>query len=133
MSASNPAKTERPLSPHISVWRPTITYVMSIGHRITGGLLYFGTVLVAAWLIAAATGPETFDAVNAVYGSWFGLLVLFGYTWVLIHHALGGLRHFAWDMGQLDGKYTSRALAWATIVGSVCLTALIWLVGLFAI
>ncbi len=72
---------------------------MSILHRITGGALYFGTLLVAWWLIAAATRKDYFDFVNWVYGSWLGRLVLFGYTWALMHHMLGGIRHLIWDTG----------------------------------
>lgn len=106
---------------------------MSIIHRITGGALYFGTLLIAWWLIAAASGPDYFNFVNGFFGSWFGLLVLFVYTWVLIHHMLGGLRHFAWDMGHLFEKETATKLAYATIIGSAALTLLIWIIGAIAI
>ncbi|PWV98318.1 succinate dehydrogenase subunit C [Hoeflea marina] len=119
----------RPLSPHLTVWRPTITYVMSIVHRITGVALYAGTLLVAAWLIAAASGPESFERVNALFGSLIGRLVLLGYTWALMHHMLGGLRHLVWDTGRGLGKYESRKFGWATIAGSVTLTILIWIAG----
>lgn len=129
MSASSPAKSERPLSPHLFIYKPIPTMVMSIVHRITGVALYVGTLLVAWWLIAAATGPDYFEWVNAILGSWLGLLVLFGYTWALIHHMLGGLRHFAWDLGYLFGKQTSTTLAYATLIGSVTLTILVWLVA----
>ena len=73
--------------------------VMSIVHRITGGALYFGMLLLAWWLIAAASGPEAFETANAFFGSWFGRLILFGFTWALIHHLLGGIRHLIWDTG----------------------------------
>lgn len=129
MSASSPAKSDRPLSPHLQVYKLIPTMAMSIAHRITGGALYFGTLLVAWWLIAAASGPDYFAWVNGFFGSWFGLLVLFGYTWALIHHMLGGLRHFVWDLGHLFDKQTSTRLAWATIAGSVALTLVIWIVG----
>lgn len=104
--------------------------VMSIAHRITGVALYAGTILVAWWLIAAASGPAYFDFVSGFFGSWFGLLVLFGYTWALMHHMLGGIRHFIWDTGHLFDKHTSTKLAYATIIGSIALTILIWVVGL---
>ena len=84
----------RPLSPHLSVYKMTITMAMSIVHRITGAALYVGTVLLAIWLLAAATSPEAFATVQALWGSILGRLVLLGYTWALVHHALGGLRHF---------------------------------------
>lgn len=131
MSASqNPPNTNRPLSPHLQIYKPIPTMVMSIVHRITGAALYFGTLLVAWWLIAAASGKDYFDFVNGVLGSWLGLLVLFGYTWALIHHMLGGLRHFAWDLGYLFDKNTTTKLAWATIISSAGLTLLIWVVGI---
>ena len=100
----------------------------SIMHRITGVALYFGTVLVAIWLIAAATGPGAFDLVNVIYSSWFGLLVLFGYTWALMHHMLGGIRHFVWDATLLMDKATATKLAYATFIGSASLTLLIWII-----
>ena len=94
----------RPLSPHLQIYKPILTMVMSILHRITGAALYFGTVLLAWWLIAAAAGPSYFDFVNGIYGSIIGRLILFGFTWALVHHMLGGLRHFIWDMGAGFGK-----------------------------
>ena len=134
MSASQSAsKSSRPLSPHLQIYKPIPTMMMSIAHRITGAALYFGTLLFAWWLIAAASGPEYFAIVNGLYGSWFGLLVMFGFTWALIHHMLGGLRHFAWDLGHLFDKHTATRLAWATIAGSVALTVVIWVVGFIAI
>lgn len=100
---------------------------MSILHRITGGALYVGTLLVAWWLIAAATSETQFAFVDGLVGSWFGLLVLFGYTWALFHHMLGGVRHLIWDTGAALGKEAASRLAWATIVGSLLLTAAVWL------
>ena len=120
---------ERPLSPHLTVYRPPITMTMSIIHRITGGALYFGTLLVAWWLIAAATSERYFDFVNMVYGSWIGRLVLLGYTWALVHHMLGGIRHFIWDTGAGLEKHTASKLAWANLAGSIVLTILIWIGG----
>jgi succinate dehydrogenase / fumarate reductase cytochrome b subunit len=100
---------------------------MSIVHRITGGALYVGTLLVAWWLIAAATSEEYFAFVDWLVGSWFGLLVLFGYTWALFHHMLGGIRHLIWDTGAALQKETASKLAWATVAGSLLLTAVVWL------
>jgi len=90
---------DRPLSPHLTIYRPLINMVMSIVHRITGMGLYFGMVLLAWWLLAAATGPGAFETANAFFGSWFGRLILFGFTWALLHHLLGGVRHLIWDTG----------------------------------
>lgn len=120
---------KRPLSPHVSIWRPTITYVMSIMHRITGAALYFGTVLLVVWLVAAASGPGTFDPVNAVYGSIPGRIVLFLYSWALLHHMLGGIRHFIWDFQLAMDPPNANLLGWATIIGSVTLTILIWILA----
>lgn len=122
----------RPLSPHLQVYKPIPTMVMSIVHRVTGAALYFGTVLVAWWLIAAATGEAYFDWVTWFFGTWIDRLVLFGYTWALMHHMLGGLRHFMWDMGRGYEKHFSTKLALATPVVSVALTVLIWVVGILA-
>ena len=91
--------------------------------------LYFGTLLVAWWLIAAATSERYFDFVNMVYGSWIGRLVLLGYTWALVHHMLGGIRHFIWDTGAGLEKHTASKLAWANLAGSIVLTILIWIAG----
>lgn len=119
----------RPLSPHLQIYKPILTMVMSILHRITGGALYFGTLLLAWWLIAAAAGPEYFEFVNGVYGSIIGRLILFGFTWALVHHMLGGLRHFIWDMGAGFGREAREWLARATIIGSVTLTLVLWIIG----
>jgi len=123
------ATRERPLSPHLSVYRWPVTMTVSILHRMTGGALYFGTLLVAWWLIAAATSENQFNIASAVFGSWFGRLVLFGYTWVLIHHMLGGIRHLIWDTGEGLEKHTASKLAWANIAGSIVLTVLVWIAG----
>jgi succinate dehydrogenase / fumarate reductase cytochrome b subunit len=119
----------RPLSPHLQVYRLIPTMLMSIVHRITGGALYFGTLLFAWWVIATATSQNAFDIANAVFGSWIGRLVLFGYTWALVHHLLGGLRHLVWDTGSWMEKHTATRLAWSTIIGSVILTIVIWIIG----
>jgi succinate dehydrogenase / fumarate reductase cytochrome b subunit len=125
-------RRERPLSPHLTVYRPQITMTMSIIHRITGGALYFGTLLVALWLMAAASSQSVFDAVNWAFGSWLGRLVLFGYTWALMHHMLGGVRHLIWDTGTGLEKQTASRIAWATLAGSIVLTLLIWIAGYMA-
>lgn len=126
------ATQNRPLSPHLSIYKFYPTMVMSIVHRITGGALYFGTVLVAWWLIAAAAGPAYFDFANAVFGSILGRLVLFGYTWALLHHMIGGIRHLVWDTGRGLEKHTSTKIAWATVITSVTLTIILWAIALIA-
>ncbi|EKF19128.1 succinate dehydrogenase, cytochrome b556 subunit [Nitratireductor pacificus] len=119
----------RPLSPHLQVYRLIPTMLMSIVHRITGSALYFGIVLFVAWLAAAAISKEAFEMVNGIYGSWFGRLVLFGFTWALVHHMLGGLRHLVWDTGRGLEKATATKMAKATLAGSIILTVLLWIAG----
>lgn len=124
------ARPMRPLSPHLMIFRPYVNMMMSILHRITGSANYFGTLLLAAWLTAAASGPDAFRAANAVAASPVGLLVLFGYSWSLIHHGLGGIRHFVWDTGRGFDLTTIRLMSWGTLAGSLTLTAIVWIVGL---
>lgn len=119
----------RPLSPHLQIYKPIPTMMASISHRVTGGALFFGTLLVAWWLVAAASGEEYFDLVNAVFGSIVGQLVLFGYTWALVHHLLGGLKHIAWDLGHGFEKNFSTRLAIAQFIASPVITILLWIVG----
>lgn len=104
--------------------------VMSILHRITGMALYFGTLLLAAWLVAAAMGERQFAMVNDLFGHPFGKLVLFGYTWAVMHHMLGGVRHLIWDTGRGLEIWQVNALGWLTIIGSVLATLAVWAVGL---
>ncbi len=119
----------RPLSPHLQIYKPMLTMMMSITHRITGAALYFGTLLLAWWLIAAASGPSTYASVQWFMQTLIGKLILFGYTWALIHHMLGGIRHLIWDTGRGFGPVEREWLTVATIVGSVGLTVLLWIFG----
>lgn len=118
----------RPISPHLQIYRWTITMTMSIFHRATGIANYAGMALLALWLVAAAADQEALNLVNIVYGSWFGQIVLFLFTWSLVHHMLGGLRHWVWDFAEMMGPGQREAMAWATIVASVVITLLIWTV-----
>lgn len=122
-------QSKRPLSPHLQIYKFIPTYVMSGAHRITGLTLYLGTVLVAWWLAAAAAGPGPFAWADWFFGSWLGRLVLLGYTWTLMHHMLGGVRHLIWDTGRMLEKETTTRMAWATIIGSLALTLIIWIIG----
>jgi succinate dehydrogenase / fumarate reductase cytochrome b subunit len=116
----------RPLSPHLQIYRWSWTMAMSIAHRVTGVALYGGTLLVALWLIAAASGPAAYDMAQAIAGSIFGRLVLFGYTFVLLHHMVGGLRHFVWDTGHGYDPQTRMNLAKFSGLVSGILTLLVW-------
>jgi len=120
---------ERPLSPHLQIYRITLTMAMSIVHRITGAGLYFGMALVAWWLTAAASGPNAYAMFEAFIGSLIGRLILFGYTWALIHHGLGGIRHLIWDMGRGFEPAERELLTLASLIGSIALTIVIWAVG----
>lgn len=119
----------RPLSPHLLIYKPMLTMMMSIVHRATGAALYFGTVLLAWWLIAAASNEAYFTFVDGLFGTWIGRLILFGYTWALIHHALGGVRHFIWDTGRGFGPEAREWLARLSLAGSIVLTVLVWIIG----
>jgi succinate dehydrogenase / fumarate reductase cytochrome b subunit len=121
--------TERPLSPHLLIYHPSLTMMMSGLHRMTGAALYFGTLLLAWCLIAAAAGPNAYATVQWFMETLLGRLVLFGYTWALLHHMLGGIRHLIWDLGYGFGPSEREWLAMATLVGSIGLTVLLWFVG----
>lgn len=127
MAETSSGPSARPLSPHLQVYRLSVNMVMSMVHRVTGTALYFGTLLLAWWLISAAVGPDYFDYVSACFDSWLGRVVLFGYTWALLHHMFGGFRHFIWDTGYGYDLKTVDVLCWGTLAASLTCTALIWL------
>ena len=127
------ATKPRPLSPHLSIYKPIPTMMMSIMHRITGAALYFGTILVAWWLIAAASGPDAYATANWWFTSVIGKIILFGYTWALMHHMLGGLKHLMQDTGRGLEKDFTTLMAKLHPVVSVVLAVLIWLVAATAL
>jgi succinate dehydrogenase / fumarate reductase, cytochrome b subunit len=127
--AGTQSESGRPLSPHLQIYRPMLTMMMSIVHRMTGAALYLGTALLAWWLIAAASGPDAFETVQGFMGSILGRLILFGYTWALIHHMLGGIRHLVWDTGRGFELATIELMARVTLGGSIALTLVVWVVG----
>ena len=118
---------ERPLSPHLQIYRFTWTMAMSIFHRATGMLLYFAAPALVLYLGAVASGPDSYDALAACAGSWLGTLVLIGLSWSLIHHTIGGIRHMVWDTGAALDRAGRFLWAQATLVGSIALTILLWL------
>ncbi len=122
-------KVERPLSPHLQIYKPIFTMVMSIVHRITGVGLYFGAFLLAWWLVAASSGAEYFDYVNGFFSGWIGRILLFGFTWALLHHMFGGIRHFIWDTGRGFDKASREMLARMSLTLSILLTFAIFLIG----
>lgn len=127
MSSKTPV--QRPLSPHLQIYKPLINMVMSIFHRMSGAALYFGMLFMAWWLISVASGPQYLQVVQDLMISIPGRLALFGFSWALIHHSLGGLRHFIWDTGRGFELGTVNLLSWMTIIGSIVLTLAIWTLG----
>jgi succinate dehydrogenase / fumarate reductase cytochrome b subunit len=124
------APAARPLSPHLQIYRWSWTMAMSILHRATGLALYAGTVLIAAWLIAAASGPAGFAWAQWAVGSPPGLLILFGYSFALFLHMVGGLRHFVWDMGVGYEPAMRMNMARLSPFVAGALTLIAWAVGL---
>jgi succinate dehydrogenase / fumarate reductase cytochrome b subunit len=119
----------RPLSPHLQVYRPQLTSVLSILHRITGVALLVGTLLLIYWLAAAAAGPEAFETARAVIGSVLGRLFLFGWTVALFYHLCNGIRHLFWDAGygfELEAAYRS---GWLVVGASAVLSLASWVLG----
>jgi succinate dehydrogenase cytochrome b subunit len=121
---------ERPMSPHLQVYRWQLTSVMSILHRATGIALSVGTILLVSWLGAASDGPEPYAAMQHFLGSWIGLLLLFGWSVSLYYHLCNGIRHLVWDTGyglELNRVYTG---GWAVLGATAALTVVSWVVGL---
>ena len=119
----------RPLSPHLSIYRPPMTMAMSIAHRISGGALYVGVLLLAWFLIAASTDASKFAVFSDFIGSLIGQIVLFLVSWALFHHLVGGVRHIIWDAGYGLEAPLRDQLAWATLIGGFASTVLVWIVG----
>jgi succinate dehydrogenase / fumarate reductase cytochrome b subunit len=102
---------------------------MSVLHRATGLALAAGTLLLVWWLVAAASGPESFAAVQACIGSWLGRILLFGWSWSLFYHLCNGIRHLAWDSGWGFELKTAYATGYATLAASAVLTLVAWIIG----
>lgn len=112
----------RPLSPHLQVYRPQLTSITSILTRITGNALIVAAFLIVWWLLAAATSAEYFAVADGVVRSWFGKLVFLGSIWAVWYHFLAGLRHLWFDSGRGFDIPTAEKLGWGVIIGSVLLT-----------
>jgi succinate dehydrogenase / fumarate reductase cytochrome b subunit len=123
------ARADRPLSPHLQIYRWYFTMALSIAHRITGIGLALGLVLLTWWLVALASGPEAFATVRAIAHSWLGALVLFGYTLVLFYHMGNGIRHLVWDFGYGFDVEEARRSGVAVLAFAGAMTLLVWLVG----
>ena len=119
---------DRPLSPHLSIYRWPITMVSSILHRATGIAMAVGFVLFALWLADAATGPDAYAVFTGIMGSIVGKLMLVGWSWAFFYHLANGIRHLVWDSGRGLEKEQASASAWFVIVVSVVLTLVFWMV-----
>jgi len=119
----------RPLSPHLQIYKPQITSVLSILHRITGIALAIGTLMLMWWLIAAAAGPHAFASAQAALGSWLGRLFLFGWTFALFYHLANGIRHLCWDAGFGFQLRTVSVTGWTVVAAAVVLTFGAWMLG----
>lgn len=123
------ANVERPLSPHLQIYRWPVTMATSILHRATGCALAAGTLLLTWWLAAAAAGSDYYALVQACLGSILGRLVLLGFSWALFYHLLNGIRHLFWDAGHGYSIPVANKSSWAVIIGSVVLTVLAWILA----
>ncbi len=127
--ASDGTLIRRPLSPHIGIYRWPVTMVASILNRATGIALSVGTLLMVWWLVAAATGPDSFAAVQGFIGSPIGLLMLLGWTASLFYHFFAGLRHLAWDMGVGFGQTQLNPVSYLVLALTFAATAAVWVAG----
>lgn len=127
------ASDNRPLSPHLQIYRPQWTSVLSISHRATGMALSVGTVMLVWWLAAAASSPEAYGDFQAFSGSILGRLFLFGWTFCLFYHLLNGIRHLVWDMGYGLELTTAYKSGMAVVAGTVALTILSWIAAYIAL
>ncbi|MDN5862338.1 MAG: succinate dehydrogenase, cytochrome b556 subunit [Salinisphaera sp.] len=120
----------RPLSPHLQIYRPQLTSILSISHRFTGLCLSLGSVVLAWWVIAAAAGEDAFAIINGLLGAWYGLVLMILWTYALFYHLCNGIRHLGWDAGwglELDRSYLTGYLV---IAVAAVLTVIVWAVAL---
>ncbi|MEO3435401.1 succinate dehydrogenase, cytochrome b556 subunit [Inquilinus sp. CAU 1745] len=123
------ATANRPLSPHLQIYRPQISTVLSILHRATGIALAAGTLLLVYWLAAAAAGPEAFGAAQSLVGSFLGRLCLFGWSFALFFHLANGVRHLAWDAGWGFELPVMAKTGWTAVIAAGVLTLVAWIAG----
>jgi succinate dehydrogenase / fumarate reductase cytochrome b subunit len=128
MSAS-----DRPLSPHLQIYRPQLTTIMSITHRATGVALTGGTLLLVCWLVSAALGPTQYAGLQRFLGSWLGILLLLGWSWALFYHLCNGIRHLVWDAGYWLDLKNCYASGYGVLIVSTILTFASWVAGFNAL
>ncbi|MBZ8132662.1 succinate dehydrogenase, cytochrome b556 subunit [Afifella sp. IM 167] len=127
------SESRRPLSPFVQIFRWPVTMAASLAHRITAMVLYGGSILFAFWLVSLAWGPQAFDFATMLFGTWLGWLVLFVFTWMLMQHIMGGIRHFIWDTAMGLDKPTVDLMARASMIGGIGLTLILWIAVLIAL
>ncbi|MGB7290217.1 MAG: succinate dehydrogenase, cytochrome b556 subunit [Candidatus Macondimonas sp.] len=121
---------QRPLSPHLQVYRWSLTMLMSIVHRATGVVLSLGSILLVIWIASVAAGPNAYAMAQGVVTSPIGLLLLFGWSVALFYHLCNGIRHLFWDIGMGFEKAQARRSGWAALAGTAILTLATWGIGL---
>ena len=127
MNNTEKSPDQRPLSPHLQIYRPTISMVMSVMHRLTGLSLYFGVSFLIIWFAALILGPESYEKFNLLLSMQFVQIIFFLVTWAFFHHLFGGIRHFIWDFGLGFGLKSVDVLSYMTLVLSLLTTILIFL------
>lgn len=120
------AHADRPVSPHLQIYKLQITSALSILHRLTGIALGLGALLLAWWLIAAASGAGAFAVVQGFIASILGRLILLGFTWAFFYHLCNGIRHLTWDAGYGFDLTTTERTGWSAVIGSIVLTLAAW-------
>jgi succinate dehydrogenase / fumarate reductase, cytochrome b subunit len=121
----------RPLSPHLQIYRWQLTSVLSILHRAAGIALSLGAILLVWWLVAAASGPQAYDTVESFLGSWLGVLLLLGWTAALFYHLANGIRHLVWDTGRALDLNSTYLGGWLVVAATALLTAAVWIAGIW--
>ena len=124
------ANADRPLSPHLQIYRWQQTSVLSILHRATGIALSAGALMLVCWLSALASGPKAYAHIAGFLGSWVGLVLLFGWTFSLFYHLCNGIRHLAWDTGTGLELGPAYATGWTVVAATAVLTVIAWLLGI---
>ena len=120
---------DRPLSPHISIYRWPVTMASSILHRATGVAMAVGFIVLVGWLFDAASGPDVYSQFIAVMDTTIGRLLLIGWSFAFFYHLLNGIRHLVWDTGRGLEKVQATRSAWFVIVASIILTIVFWAVA----
>ena len=119
---------KRPLSPHLQIYKPQLTSVLSVTHRATGLILTFGSMFFVAWLLAVAAGPEKYGAYMDLVNSWFGRAFLAGLTFCFFYHMTNGIRHLFWDVGRGFSLPQAYISGWIVVIASIMLTILVWVI-----